>query len=152
MKKIKFMSAIIFLAFILVGCSGINKSLTYSYTYSVETGDKVIATLDGLDGYKMDSKLPFSISKGDDIVSQGIFITLDTYQDNATGLQYADNVTVIDSGNKNGNEYIFWSYDESEYNYAILIGDSKTAVLLANHISEDSARECFDRIEFKIAK
>lgn len=57
-----------------------------------------------------------------------------------------DKVKLLDSGSKDGNEYVFWSYDDSEYNYAILIEGSSTGLILGNQVSEESAKESFNRL------
>ena len=59
---------------------------------------------------------------------------------------------MLDSGTKDGIEYIFWSYQDAEYDYAILIEESETGIILGNNVSEDSAKECFERLHFEIKK
>lgn len=149
-KKIKLISAFVFMMLIFVGCSSVNKSI--AYTYAVETGDKVVVSLNTLDNYSLTSKIPFAVSKEGNVLSQGIFITSESYSEYMKEIESNEEATLIDSGVKDGNEYIFWSYNKTEYNYAILIGDSKTGAILGNAISEESAKECFNRLEFSIAK
>ena len=43
-----------------------------------------------------------------------------------------------------------WNYNDSEYNYVIMIEGTNTGVLLGNNVSEKSAKECFNRIEISI--
>lgn len=40
--------------------------------------------------------------------------------------------------------------NNSEYNYAILVGDSNTGVLIGNIVSEESAKEVFKRLEITL--
>lgn len=117
-----------------------------SYTYSVETGDKIKIKLDTSAGYTMTSELPFVIYYEEDALSQGIFITEEDYKAYESGVEHDEKATVLSSGEKDGNEYVFWSYNDSEYNYALLIDDSHTGLILGNNISEQSARECFSRL------
>ena len=43
-----------------------------------------------------------------------------------------------------------WNYNDSEFNYVVMInGTNNTGMLIANNISEESAKECFDRLEIK---
>ena len=121
-----------------------------AYTYSVETGDTVKIRLDTSDGYSFSSKLPFEISKDEKLQSQGTFITKDDYNQYALVVEEDEYATILDKGEKDGNTYVFWSYNDSEYNYAIYIEDSNTGVLLGNVISEESAEECFARMEISI--
>jgi len=134
----------------MVGCNAkVNKSM--SYTYSVDTGDKIKLTLDTSDNYKLTSEVPFSILKDEETLSQGQFITAENYSQYVDVVNSDEKATLIDSGNKDGNEYIFWSYNDSEYNYAILITDSETGVIIGNPVSEESAKECFERIDISKA-
>ena len=56
------------------------------------------------------------------------------------------NAKIIESTTKNDLEYTFYSYNDSEWNYVIKISDSSTGLLIGNPISEESARECFNRL------
>ena len=146
-KKISMLLSGMFLLLSLAGCNS-----SKAYTYSVETGDSVKVSLDTSDKYDITSDLPFAISCDGTILSQGIFITSDNYSEYVDVVNADSNATLIDSGSKDGNKYIFWSYNNAEYNYAILIGDSNTGVILANNVSEEAAKECFGRITISIAK
>ncbi|TGY38961.1 hypothetical protein E5347_16565 [Clostridium sartagoforme] len=145
-KKFKVLFICMFVLLGMVGCSAkVGKSM--SFTYSVDTGDKVKLTLDTSDNYKLTSELPFSILKDEETLSQGKFITEESYSQLVDTVKSDEKATLIDSGNKEGNEYIFWSYNESEYNYAVLISDSETGVIIGNPVSEESAKECFEKID-----
>ena len=150
--KIKHMAAAFVTAvFLFTGCSGIG-STTRSYTYSVETGDSVKITLDTSDDYEITSDLPFVISKDGETLSQGTFITASAYQEYVGTIENQEGVQLLDSGTKDGIEYIFWSDQDAEYDYAILIEESETGIILGNNVSEDSAKECFERLHFEIKK
>lgn len=43
-----------------------------------------------------------------------------------------------------------WNYNDSEFNYVVKINGTNTGMLIANNISEESAKECFDRLEVKV--
>lgn len=86
------------------------------------------------------------LSKGDDVLSQGSFVTLDGYNQYLNAAKNDSNAKIIATDNKNGLEYTFYSYDDKEYNYVIKISDSNTGLLLANNVSEESAKECFSRL------
>ena len=134
----------------MVGCNAkVKKSMTYKY--SVDTGDEINITFNLSDNYKLKPELPFSISKDDETLIQGQFVTSENYNQFLDKINSDEKATLIDSGNKDGNEYIFWSYNESEYDYAILIGDSQTALVIASPVSEEAATECFERIDISKA-
>lgn len=149
MKKIALVWGIcVVLCFSLCGCGKVKSSI--SYTYSVETGDKVEIKLDSSDGYTMTSELPFVIYCGENALSQGMFITEEAYKAYESSVEHDENATLLSSGKKDGNVYVFWSYNDSEYNYAILIDDSQTGLILGNNVSEQSAKECFSRLNIAI--
>ena len=130
----------------ILGLAGCSSSTSKAYTFSVETGDSIVLSLDTSDDYDITSELPFTITNQDDEESQGTFITADQYQQYADALKTDPDAVILDTGEKDGNEYIFWSYDNAEYNYAILIKDSNTGVLLGNLVSEEMANACFQRL------
>lgn len=134
----------------LVGCTG-KFTKTVSYTYSVATGDKVKVTLDVSDNYSMTSELPFEISKDGNLVTQGQFITKEDYD---VFLATYEESTVFETigTDKSGITYITWNYEDSEYNYAILINNSNTGVILGNTVSSESAKECFDKLTFTLVE
>lgn len=135
---------------LLLSLAGCNSSK--AFTYSVETGDSVKVSLDTSDKYDMTSDLPFAISCDGETFSQGLFITAENYSQYVEVVNTDETAALLDSGSKDGNQYIFWSYNDSEYNYAILIGDSNTGMILANNVSEESARECFNRLTVSVVK
>lgn len=126
---------------IITGCSSFK-----AYTFTVETGDKIKVKLDTSDGYDITSDLPFTITQDEETLSQGTFITLDGYNQYIAVVNSDSNAEIIDSGNKDGITYTFYSYNDSEFNYIIKIDDSNTGILLGNPISEESAKECFERL------
>ena len=129
----------------LTGCTT-NKS----YTYTVETGDKVKITLNTTDGYDLSSDLPFAISKDGNTLSQGTFIQESYYEQyvNAANTQGQ----IIDRGSNDNIEYVFYSYNNSEYNYVTKIKDSNTALLLGNPNSQEEAKKCFELLSFSLEK
>ena len=129
----------------LTGCTT-NKS----YTYTVETGDKVKITLNTTDGYDLSSDLPFAISKDGNTLSQGTFIQESYYEQyvNAANTQGQ----IIDRVSNDNIEYVFYSYNNSEYNYVIKIKDSNTALLLGNPNSQEEAKKCFELLSFSLEK
>ena len=127
--------------------SGIRTSK--SYTFSVDTGDKIQMEIDTTDGYDLTSELPFEILKNGESLSQGTFISKEQYTQYIQAVEEDEMATLIDAGTKAGNEYIFWSYDGSEYTIAVLVDDSVTGVLLGNTTSEESAWVCFEHLEIK---
>lgn len=135
--------------FSFMGC-GTNADTYKTYTFSVETGDSIEISLDTSENYDITSEIPFVISCNDDVLSQGIFITADNYEEYKKAVSSDVNAVLMETEVKDGNEYIFWSYNNSEFNYAILIADSNTGIILGNDVSKESAQECFERIEITL--
>lgn len=150
-KRLVYLFAILSMMILFVGCG--NAKTSKAYTFNVETGDSVKVKLDTSDKYNINSEVPFEISQDGDIKSHGIFIFGEAYEQykELVNSDEDEKLKLLDSGNKDGNEYVFWSYNDSEYNYAILIKDSSTGLILGNNVSEESAKECFNRltIEYK---
>ena len=148
-KRLVYVFAILSMMILFVGCG--NAKTSKIYTFNVETGDSVKVKLDTSDKYNITSEVPFEISQDGDVKSQGTFIFGEAYDQYKDVVDTDENAELLDSGNKDGNEYVFWSYNDSEYNYAILIKGSSTGLILANDVSEESAKECFNRltIEYK---
>lgn len=143
-KRLVYVFAILSMMILFVGCG--NAKTSKSYTFNVETGDSVKVKLDTSDKYNITSEVPFEISQDGDVKSQGTFIFGEAYDQYKDVVDTDANAELLDSGNKDGNEYVFWSYNDSEYNYAILIEGSSTGLILGNNVSEESAKECFNRL------
>lgn len=153
MKKIISILLLAFcLLFVMSGCgiSGGTAKTHKAYTFSVDTGDKVRIELDTTGGYDLTSDLPFEISQNGTTLSQGIFIEADKFEDYSEVANTDAQAKVIESSTKDENQYVFWAYNDSEFNIAILIGDSNTGILLGNLTSEESARECFNRLTISL--
>lgn len=84
----------------LSGCAPRSVKSSVSYTFSVETGDKVKITLDTSDDYSMTLEMPFAVSKGDKVQSQGTFVTKDTYQSYVEIIESEDSAEILDSGTR----------------------------------------------------
>ncbi len=121
-----------------------------TYTYTVSTGDSVDIKLDTSDDYQLTSDLPFEISKDGQLLTSGSFINADGYQMYAGAVEEDENASLLENGSTDTIEYFMWNYNNSEYNYAILIKNSQTGVLLGNTVSEESAKEVFNRLQISL--
>lgn len=142
MKKIiTFMLCTVMLATVLTGCRSYK-----SYTYTVDTGDSIELRLDTTGGYDISPDLPFVISKDGETISQGSFVTAEAYDYYLALVESDSGAEIIEQKSKNGVEYIFYSVNDREYDYVIKITGSNTGLLIGNIISEESARDCFNRL------
>ena len=147
-KVLAIVLSAVLLSCLLTACS--NTKSSKAYTFTVDNGDKIKVALNTEDDYDLSSEVPFTISCDGKTLSQGSFIQAEAYQQYVSVVNTDENAKLIDSGTKGGNEYIFWSYNDSEFNYAVLIKGSNTGVVIGNPISEESAKECFDRITISV--
>lgn len=123
---------------------------TKSFTYSVETGDSVKITLNTSDGYDLSSELPFKVSKDGETLSQGTFIQSEYYEQYVSLAETDASCKVIDSGSDENIEYVFYSVNDSEYDYVVKIKNSNTAVAIGNQHSQDEAEKCFELLTFSV--
>ncbi len=144
----KFIALFSLCVFTLTGCS--STTTTKSYTYDVETGDSIKVTLETSDGYDISSDVPFVISKDDEELSSGTFITEAYIILYLNEVQNDEDATIIDKGENDEISYTFYSYNDEEFNYIIEIKDSDTGVLLGNPNSQKEAEEVFERLNFEI--
>lgn len=129
----------------LTGCT-----TSKSYTFKVENGDDIKVTLNTTDGYDITSDTPFKILKDENTLSQGIFIKGSYYDQYVEAANTQGNIIKKESNDKI--EYVFYSYENLEYNYIIKIKNSDTALLLANPNSQEEAEKCFELLSFSVEK
>jgi len=140
MKKILL---ILPLFLILTSCT---TSTSLSYTFNVDTGDSIKLELDTSDGYGISAQSPFDISEDDEILSTGKFIPLVGYDELVIQCETSERITIIEKITTDEIEYIFYNSNEGEYNYVIKVLGSNTGMVILNYISEESAKECFERL------
>ena len=141
-------SLIVVVMLFVTGCG--DSKTTVSYTYKVETGDNIKISLTTNDGYELTSDIPFVISKDKKELSQGTFISTEYYTAYVDSVKNDEKAKIIDEGTKSDCSYVMWNYNDSEFNYVVMINGTNTGILIANNISEESAKECFDRLEIKV--
>lgn len=149
-KMLCLLTSVLMAATILSGCA-VTKS-EMSYTYNVETGDSIKITLNKMNGYSMNSEIPFTVVKGEDDVMTGTFITEEGYDYYHELINSdADDVEIIKTGEKDSNVYTFYRVDSesgTEYDYLVKVNDSATGVLMGSLTSEEDASACFDALTF----
>ena len=146
-KGFKFLIVIGIMLLTLTGCTK-----SKAYTFKVDTGDKIKVELNITDGYDLSSSLPFTISKEGNELSQGTFMTIDSYDEYVSAAKTSSLAKVIEEKSNNNIEYIFYSYNSSEYNYIIKVKDSKTGILLGNPHTQEEAEKCFKLLTFSLEK
>jgi len=135
---------------LLIACAGCAGSSSKAYTFHVDNGESVKIKLDTSDKYDLTSEVPFTITQDGETLSQGTFILGESFEQYAAVVEEDEEAELLDSGTVDGIEFIFWAYNEAEFNYAILLEGGNTGILLGNTVSEESAREVFARLTFSV--
>lgn len=146
-NKLLKLSLLFITFFTICGCKNYK-----AFTYKVETGDRIRVELDKSNGYNIDGNLPFTITKDNETVSQGSFISLDDYESYINVINNSESNTIISNGKKDGMIYMFYSHNSQEWNYIIKIENTNTAVLLGNIVSQESAEKCFNKLSISLEK
>lgn len=151
MKKLICLIMVICIAAACIGCTS---KFTKSITYSVETGEKVKVSMEATDGYDLtgENEPPFIITYNGEQLSHGTFIGGEFYESYEQIVKEDPNAKQLAAGELNGGKYLFWSYGENEFNYIILLKGGKTAVILGNNTSEESAKAVFERLTIKTTR
>ncbi|MBQ8296713.1 MAG: hypothetical protein IJX77_02900 [Ruminococcus sp.] len=138
-------------AAVCVCFAGCESRSSASLTYKVETGDSIKVTLDTKDNdYSLKSEdNTFIVKEEDEIILQGIFLTMDSYYDYETVIW--ETGINIDSED----DYIFYQYNGDagmESNFLIQVPDSDTGVIIASLEDADDAMEAFEKLKFENVK
>lgn len=145
MKKVITMLLVGCLAVLcLVGCGETHTSK--SLTFTIETGDKIKITVDTTGGYDFTGNSEFSISKDGETLVQGVFVYVETAHEYYDAVYEDALATVI----KEGDNYIFYNYNDEEYNYIYIVSGTNTGMLIGSVVSEEVAEECFGRMSFEL--
>ena len=142
MRKIFSYILIVIIIMILCGCGN-----TDTIVYEVFTGDNVKIAIDKKDGYTISSDNNFVISKNNQEVCFGKFITMIDYDARFKNIN-SGSVKLLDSGDSFKISYTLYN-DEEGYNYLIKIQKSNTGVLI-NSNSQDSIKQCYDHIKISL--
>jgi len=149
MKKAMKIASLLSLVLILTAC---NLGMRSSYTFNVETGDEIKVTLKNVDDYTISQENgTFVVSKDDQKISQGAFITEDAFKKYKTTIEEnQDNlISNKESGEKNDNEYIYYETEGSsgmEYNYIVFVNGSSTGVIIGSTVSKEEAQNVFKNL------
>lgn len=147
MKKAKnyFLCALAFaMMFALCSCSTF-----LSYSFNVETGDKIKVTLDTSSGLSLEQKDGvFSVKKDDEVILQGMFINEATYNQYVK-IKGQQGMTVLADTEKDGNTYYMYEVDGqagTEDNFVVWLKNSNTGVILGSVAGKDNAKEAFEKL------
>ena len=146
-------------ALVRAGCTN-SKKLTQSYTFEVETGDTVKVSLDVSDKsnksnkYKLKQKDgQFLIKNDKETLSQGIFITKDTYDQYVSLLSSNSDISVLEKDKTKGCSYYLYEYKGeagTEHDYVVWLNDSSTGILIGSLQNKKVAKDIFEKLIFEV--
>lgn len=149
MKTIKNLCTVLLAGVMVFMLSACSASSSKSYTFSVETGDKIKVTLDTSDGFTLtQEKGHFFVKKDDENILEGIFIREDGYN-NYLAIKGEQGMRVIEDKEKDGNPYYMYEIEgESglEDNYVLWVKDAKTGILMASIAGREQAQAAFSNL------
>lgn len=158
-KQIKQVTMICLVALVCAGCTN-SKKLTQSYTFEVETGDTVKVSLDVSDKsnksnkYKLKQKDgQFLIKNDKETLSQGIFITKDTYDQYVSLLSSNSDISVLEKDKTKGCSYYLYEYKgeaKTEHDYVVWLNDSSTGILIGSLQNKKVAKDIFEKLTFEV--
>jgi len=136
--------AILSITFILTGCKSY-KTVKFDGINS----EKINITLNTTDGYDISAELPFYVTKNAKKICQGEFITIDSYDQALIDLKSTSGVKIIDKGSRDEGDYIFYSYDDSSFEYILKLKKSNTTIHLTSNDKKDDITTCAKLLKFE---
>ena len=141
------MKRTIALCVLLIMVLGLTACKTHiAYTFDMDNGDRIKVKLDTTGGYSLTANTPFQVKIADEVQCEGTFLQGNAFEEYVQVISADKNARVMSEDISDGNRYLFWIYDESEFNYVIQVADSDTCILLSSTISKMTAMECFARL------
>lgn len=147
MKKIIAIALTLAISLSMAGCSS-----TKTSTFRLG-GQTLKVQLDTTDNYDMVSGKYLEISQNGEPLTQCAFMEM-AYEDYLTLIsRSAEDWQVLETGERDGNSYTLFQVTEDEtptYGCAVQVADAGFTVILSSKISQQSARDCFDRLTFTL--
>ena len=146
-QRIVFIAVVLLMVTIFSSCT---TSLNKSVSFNVSTGDQIKVTVDAKAGYDITMKSPFEVMKDGETVVNGSFATEEAFDGLSETVDSDEKATLIDKGKKDGNDYLFYSYEGAagtEYNYIMKVGESKTVIIMSSLKDEDEAKKAYEAIK-----
>ena len=134
-KLISAISVALCLCVLLTACH-----TSFSYTFTISTGDKVKVSLDTTDGHKLTQKDGvFAVSDKDGIkMLEGVFVTEEQYDAYEEAINEKHTVLESEKGFTN------YQLENGEYGFLLWLYGSATGVIMAGGYDLDSARTAYD--------
>lgn len=122
-----------------------------SYTFNVETGEAIKVELNTTDGYSLTQENGhFAIEKDDEVLVNGMFLTMDTYNQLRQIILETD-LEVLEHQTSDLVEWIFYTVEGKagiEHNYIIKL--SNTGIALGSLKDARTVKECFELLTLTV--
>lgn len=147
-RKLSWILVLSLLLVSLVGCGSKDGPLsTYkSVSFDVDTGDRIKLKLVTSGGYDMNDEVPVQITKDGELQCDAGFMSANKYKENYDVAKADSRFEIVDTGEKDSNEYYVMQYGDKEFYVAIKVAGTNTGVLLRSKVSMESILEVFDRL------
>lgn len=136
--------------FTMTGCKTFR-----SYTFNIETGEKIKVKLNTSSGEKLKNKKGrfVIVNEADETISIGVFFLPERIDVMFKSISTAKGAEIIEEGAKDGFNYVFYKYTfedgKVEWNYLTRQAGAKAGIVVTNSISEESAAKVLDLVEFE---
>lgn len=148
----KAIAAGVFLATCTLLLTACTTRTTKSYTFDVDTGDRIRVSVETSQGYDITSGVPFSILKDKEEIMRGKFGDREQFEVCRDAVEDEESAALLAEGTKDGYDYFFCAAEtkkHTEYGYFLRIGNT-TVALTTTGLTQDEAQAVFDAMEFTL--
>ncbi len=127
--------------------SACSTTASKSATFDVDTGDSIKISVNAKAGYDLTMEVPFAITKDGDAVLNGSFTYAEYYDVYRQVIDEDANATLIEEGNKDGNDYFFYTFEGNagtESDYVMMVGGSQTAIIMGSLAETSEVQAAFE--------
>ncbi len=145
-SKVFILGLALVIGFVLL--SGCNKTTSKSYTFNVDTGDKIQIKLNTSDGFDLtQDEGKFTVSKDDSKILHGSFLLEKGYK-NFLAEKEKGSFDILDESEQDGNKYYMFKEkaNPNKIGIIVMVDDSDTAVLINAGSDEKKAKEAFEKL------
>ena len=149
MKQIMKLCTLMMVLITMFMVSACSVSSSMSYTFNVETGDKIKLELDTSSGLSLTQKDgQFVVKKDNETILEGMFVHEDGYN-SYLAIKGNQGMEVLEDTKKDGNVYYMYEIEGqsgTEDNFVVWIKNSNTGMIMASLAGQDKACEAFKKL------
>lgn len=149
--KISLLAVLILICgMMLTACS---TSASKAATFDVDTGDRIKVSVNTKNGLDLTMQVPFTITKDDSTIITGSFTYAEYYDVYRQVVEDDSNIELLEEGNRDGNDYFLYTLEGNagtEYDFIVMVKDSKTAVIMGSLAEKEEAVAAFEAITISL--